>query len=48
MPCVTATVCIHWESNMPYKGGGIIIDCDCIRGLAQLGIDVVFEMCHET
>lgn len=40
---VSVVVSIYWETSTMAGGGGPIIDCDCVVGLAQLGASMSFE-----
>jgi hypothetical protein len=43
-PNVVVNVSIFWGTNIADRPGGVIIDDDCVLGLAQLGAKISFEV----
>jgi hypothetical protein len=37
---------VLWESSYLYAGTGPVLEADCIRGIAELGADVGFDICQ--
>jgi hypothetical protein len=45
-PSVAVVVCVNWRTNDPV-GGALIIDSECISGLAQLGASLALDSFHQ-